>query len=124
MERLPADPACDTLRPMTALALTGAQKSYLRSLGQTMDCSLVIGREGLTPAVLADLNHQLEAHELVKVKLLAERAERAVLATEIAAKTAAAEAGAVGKTALFYRQQPTPELRVIDLPAAKAKPAE
>ena len=106
---------------MTAPALTGAQKSYLRSLGQTMYCSLVIGRVGLTPAVLADLNRQLDARELVKVKLLAEREERAVLATEIATKTAAAEAGAVGKTALFYRQQPTPELRVIELPAAKVR---
>ena len=108
---------------MTALALTGAQKSYLRSLGQTMDCSLVIGREGLTPAVLADLNHQLEAHELVKVKLLAERDERAVLATEIAAKTAAAEAGAVGKTALFYRQQPAPDLRCESPARSRAKPS-
>ena len=33
-------------------------------------------RVGLTPAVLADLNRQLDARELVKVKLLAEREER------------------------------------------------
>jgi len=109
---------------MTAPALSGAQKSYLRSLGQTMDCSLVIGREGVTPTVLADLNRQLDARELVKVKLLAERDERAVLATEIVTKTGAAEAGAVGKTALFYRQQADPKRQVIELPAAKAKPAE
>jgi RNA-binding protein len=109
---------------MTAPALTGAQKSYLRSLGQTMGCSLVIGREGLKPAALADLNRQLESRELVKIKLLAEREERAVLATAIAAQTGATEAGAVGKTALFYRQQLDPKRRVIGLPAAKAAPAD
>jgi RNA-binding protein len=84
-----------------------------------MDCSLVIGREGLTPTVLADLNRQLDTRELVKVKLLAERDERAALCAEIVTRTGASEAGAVGKTALFYRQQLDPERRVIDLALAK-----
>ncbi|HLP02790.1 MAG TPA: YhbY family RNA-binding protein [Opitutaceae bacterium] len=108
---------------MTAPALTGAQKSFLRSLGQTMDCQLTIGREGITAPVVAELEKLFARHELIKVKLLAERDERSALCTAIEDKTGAAEAGAVGKTAIFYRQAANPEKRTIELPAPKAKPA-
>lgn len=109
---------------MTAPALTGAQKSHLRSLGQTLDCRLTIGREGITAAVVVELEKLFTRHELIKVKLLAERDERPVLCAAIEEKTGAAEAGAVGKTALFYRQHANPEKRTIELPEPKAKPAE
>lgn len=109
---------------MTALALTGAQKSHLRSLGQTMDCQLVIGREGITAPVVAELEKLFSRHELIKVKLLAERDERPALCTAIEEKTRSAAAGAVGKTALFYRPLPDPKQRTIELPGAKAKVVE
>ena len=109
---------------MTALALTGAQKSYLRSLGQTMDCQLTIGREGITTAVVAELEKLFARHELIKVKLLAERDERDALCSAIAEKTGAAEAGSVGKTAIFYRQHSDPQKRSIELPEPKAKRAD
>ena len=106
---------------MSVPPLTGAQKSFLRSLGQKLDASVAVGRGGLTPAVLVELERRLDAHELVKVKLLAEREERATLAAEIERRTSAAEAGSVGRTALFYRQQADPKLRKIALPEPKAK---
>lgn len=109
---------------MTAPALTGAQKSHLRSLGQTMDCQIVIGREGITAPVVAELEKLFSRHELIKVKLLAERDERPALCAAIEEKTGAAEAGAVGKTAIFYRQHADVKLREIDLPEPKAKPSE
>ncbi len=109
---------------MTSPALTGAQKSFLRSLGQTMDCQLTIGQDGVTASVIAEMEKLLARHELVKVKLLAERDERPVLCAEIAEKTSATEAGAVGKTALFFRQNPSKKARVVHLPEAKQKPAE
>ncbi len=111
-------------RNMTAPALTGAQKSHLRSLGQTMDCQLVIGREGVTAPVVAELEKLFARHELIKVKLLAERDERPALCATIEEKTGAAEAASVGKTAIFYRQAADPERRTIELPAPKVKPVE
>lgn len=107
---------------MTAPALTGAQKSFLRSLGQTMDCQLTIGRDGITASVVAEFEKLFARHELIKVKLLAERDERTALCAAIEEKTRAAEAGAIGKTALFYRQAADPKQRAIELPAPKAKP--
>lgn len=109
---------------MTAPALTGAQKSHLRSLGQTMDCGIAIGKEGLSRTVLIELKKLFGHHELVKVKLNAEREERVKLCALIEVETGAIEAGAIGKTALFYRQHPDPAVRTITLPAPKAKPVE
>jgi len=103
--------------------LTGAQKSHLRGLGQTIEASLKLGKGGLTPDFLKELQKQLRAHELVKLRFLgAERAERAALCTQVADEGRCVCVGAVGHTALFYRQNPEPKERTITLPAAKTPP--
>ena len=102
---------------MYELPLTGAQKSHLRGLGQTLAPALKIGKGGLTPAFYAELNRLLRAHELVKLRFLgAERDERAVLCTQIADEGRCVCVGAVGHTALFFRQQPDPAERRVELP--------
>ena len=99
---------------MYELPLTGAQKSHLRGLGQTLAPAL---KGGLTPAFYAELNRLLRAHELVKLRFLgAERDERAVLCTQIADEGRCVCVGAVGHTALFFRQQPDPAERRVELP--------
>lgn len=97
--------------------LTGAQKTYLRGLGQRLDDALKVGRAGLTPAFFKELQHLLDARELVKLRFLgADRHERAALCTQIADEGRCVCVGAVGHTALFYRQQPDAAKRHIDLP--------
>ena len=97
--------------------LTGAQRSFLRARGQTLDASLKVGRGGLTPAFFTELQKLLRAHELVKLRFLgAERDERAALCTQIADEGRCVCVGAVGHTALFYRQNPEPKERTIALP--------
>ena len=97
--------------------LTGAQKSRLRGLGQTLEPALKLGKGGLTPAFFVELNKYLRSHELVKLRFLgAERDERAALCTRIADEGRCVLVGAVGHTALFYRQHPEPDGRQIVLP--------
>ncbi len=97
--------------------LTSAQKSFLRSQGQTLEDSLKVGRAGLTPEFFAELQKLLRAHELVKLRFLgADRDERAALCTRIADEGRCVCIGAVGHTALFYRQNPDPKAREIALP--------
>lgn len=50
--------------------LTGKQKSYLRSLAQTIKPIFQIGKEGLTEAVFASVDDYLLKNELMKVSLL------------------------------------------------------
>lgn len=97
--------------------LTGAQKSHLRGLGQTLEAGLKVGRGGLTPEFFAELQKLLRAHELVKLRFLgADRDERAALCAQIADEGRCVCAGAVGRTALFYRQHPNPKERSVTLP--------
>jgi len=101
---------------MYEFPLTGAQKSFLRSQGQTLEPVIKIGRSGLTPAFFIELQRLLRRHELVKLRFLgADRDERAELCTRIADEGRCICVGAVGGTALFYRQNPEPKERVIEL---------
>ena len=102
---------------MYEFPLTGAQKTFLRGLGQQLDPVLKLGKGGLTPAFYAELQKQLRAHELVKLRFLgAEREERAAFCDQIADEGRCICVGAVGHTALFYRQHPEPAERKIKLP--------
>lgn len=97
--------------------LTGAQRSHLRGLGQRLEASLKVGRGGLTPAFFAELQKLLRAHELVKLRFLgADRDERAALCEQIADEGRCVCVGAVGHTALFYRQNPDAAGRSVELP--------
>jgi RNA-binding protein len=101
---------------METTSLTGAQKTRLRGLGQTLEASLKLGKAGLGPAFFTELNRLLDTRELVKLRFEgSDRHERARLVTEIEAATGAPCVGAVGHTALFYRQQPEPTRRKVQV---------
>jgi RNA-binding protein len=87
---------------------TGAQKTALRGLGQTLGDAAFLGRGGVTPAFLAELNRLLVARELVKLRFTGgqDRRERAALCEAIAAQAPCWCVGAVGHTALFWRPAP------------------
>jgi RNA-binding protein len=102
---------------MDDVSLTSAQRAYLRGLGQRLDDSLKLGREGASPAVVAELERLLRSHELVKVRFVnADRTDRAALCDAIATAVHAPCVGAVGHTALFYRRNDDPAQRRIQLP--------
>ena len=101
---------------MENVPLTGAQKTRLRGLGQTLDAALKIGKAGLTPALQREFTRLLDSRELVKVRFEgADRHERAALISRIEAEIGAPCVGSVGHTALFFRQNPEPEKRVVTI---------
>jgi RNA-binding protein len=89
-------------------SLTGAQRSKLRGLGQTLPDAIHCGRDGVTPAFIAELDALLAARELVKLRFTGgqDRHERAALCDALAAATRSECVGAVGHTALFFRAKP------------------
>jgi RNA-binding protein len=85
----------------------GAEKMRLRGLGQQLEATLKLGKDGLTPAFFKELDRQMSTRELVKLRFLgADRHERAALCIEIATAGKCHLVGAVGHTALFYRPSP------------------
>lgn len=101
---------------MYEFPITAAQKTFLRGVGQTLDASVKVGKSGLTPEFFTELQKNLNARELVKVRFVAaDRDERATLAEQIADEGRCIWISSVGATALFFRQNPDPTKRVIDL---------
>ena len=51
-------------------SLTGKQKSFLRSMGQTLEPVVMIGKEGVTPTVVQSARDVIKKRELIKVRVL------------------------------------------------------
>lgn len=102
---------------MYEFPLTGAQKRHLRGLGQRLDATLHLGKDGVGASFLVELQNGLRAQELVKVRLHGlERDAGDAACAQLADEGRCVWLGRVGHTALFYRQQPDPARRQIDLP--------
>ncbi len=57
------------------MALTPKQRSFLRGQAHHLKPVVMIGKEGLTPALFKSLYDALRSHELVKIKIPAESQE-------------------------------------------------
>jgi RNA-binding protein len=93
--------------------LTGAQRRYLRSQAHHLDPAVLIGKNGLTDAVIAAVDESLEVHELIKVRFVEHKDERKTLAPVIAQRTQSHLAGLVGHIAILYRQHEDEDKRRI-----------
>ncbi len=97
--------------------MTGTEKKYLRGLAHGLKPVVRIGRKGLTEAVIGSLDEALESHELIKVKIDAERQERPLIGAEIDARLGSVQVGAIGRVAIFYRRASDPEKRKVRFPS-------
>jgi RNA-binding protein len=87
--------------------VTGSGIRYLRGLGHHLDPVVQVGKEGITDALVAALREALTAHELVKVKVLAEApVDRKEAGPELATRTGATLAQVLGRTVLLYKRHP------------------
>jgi RNA-binding protein len=86
--------------------LTGRQRRHLRALGQKLTATLHVGQEGVSDAVVQQADVQLEAHELIKVRVGDNAPEdRHATAEDLARRTGAHLAQVLGRTALLYRRR-------------------
>jgi len=89
------------------LNLTSGQKKMLRGLGHHLEPVVYVGKEGLSPALLASLEAALKAHELIKVKIGQNcPLERNAVGEELTRTTGAALVQIIGRTVLLYRPNP------------------
>ena len=89
--------------------LSGAEKSGMRSLLQTLAAKVFVGKNGLTVSVLKEIEAAFKHEDLIKVKFSGDRKEIAAQVETISQTARAAVVGAVGKTAGFYRPAPRGE---------------
>ncbi|MBO5114663.1 MAG: ribosome assembly RNA-binding protein YhbY [Peptococcaceae bacterium] len=95
--------------------LSGKEKRYLRSLANTMEPIVQVGKASVNDSVLFSLNEALEARELVKVKVLKNCLDEvADVAEELAAQSNSELVQVIGRNVLLYRRHP--KKPVIELP--------
>ena len=94
--------------------LTSHQRQFLKSLAHRLHPVVMIGNQGLTPAVLKEIEHSLAAHELIKIKAATDAAEtRQAWLEEICKAVKAVTVQQIGKIMVIYRPATPP---VINLP--------
>jgi RNA-binding protein len=101
-----------------ALMASTKLRKTLRAAGHHLSPVVQVGKEGVSDAVLHQLDEQLAAHELVKVKIGTETPEdRFEAADRLGEASGAQVAQILGRTVLVYRKHP-------EHPRFEPKPAE
>ena len=103
--------------------LTSKERAELRSQSNTLDTTLMVGKGGVTDAVIAEAENQLEARELVKGKDLegAMMTPREV-SDEICAATGADGVAVIGTKFVIYRLSEKLQAERNQTGRAKRKP--
>jgi RNA-binding protein len=81
------------------------QISYLRGLAHSLNPVVMIGNNGLTDSVLKEIDMNLNAHELIKIKVMGDdRALRTQMLADICEKSNAVAVHHIGKQLVVYRK--------------------
>ena len=92
---------------MPAIELTPAQRKEQRSAAHHLHPVVMIGGDGLTPAVVKEIDLALNVHGLIKVRVFSDdREARAALLDELADKLGAAPIQHIGKLLVLWRPVP------------------
>ena len=85
--------------------LTGKQKSFLRSMGMTLDPVVMIGKEGVTPMLVQSAAEVIKKRELIKVRVLQNCMEEPKDAiTTLAERTDANLVQVIGHNGLLFKR--------------------
>ncbi len=86
--------------------MNSADKKNLKAKAHSLKPVIIIGQSGLTDAVLAELEIALDTHELIKVKIRAEREERKQISEQLCVKSGAELIQSIGQIIVVYRKNP------------------
>lgn len=93
--------------------LNNKQKQYLKGLAHPLKPVVLLGSNGLTEGVVAEIDGALAHHELIKVKVPADERElRTAIAEAICRETDATLVQTIGKTLVLYRPAEEPSIRL------------
>jgi RNA-binding protein len=95
---------------MPALNLTPAARKEKRGEAHHLDPVVLIGADGLTPAVVKETDAALKAHGLIKVRMFSDsREDREAALVQLADQLGAAPVQHIGKLLVLWRPLPPKE---------------
>uniref|UniRef100_A0A486XLE6 FIG004454: RNA binding protein n=1 Tax=Rheinheimera sp. BAL341 TaxID=1708203 RepID=A0A486XLE6_9GAMM len=87
------------------MSLTNKQKQFLKAKAHELKPVILLGGNGLTEGVLAEIDNALNFHELIKIKVPTEDREQKLLIMDaIVRETKADKVQVIGKTLVLFRQ--------------------
>ncbi len=98
------------------MKLSSDQIKQYRAIAHNLKPVIIVGENGASEALLAELTRALNDHELIKIKInLGEKSDRALLTEEILAASGASLIQTIGKMAVLYKKaaKPNPKLSNI-----------
>ena len=96
-----------------AITLTKKQKQYLKDLAHNLKPVVMLGANGLTEGVVAEIDNALGHHELIKVKIAgAERETKQLIIDAIVRETASAAVQLIGPTLVLYCAAKEPKIKL------------
>ncbi|WP_026958546.1 ribosome assembly RNA-binding protein YhbY [Aliagarivorans taiwanensis] len=96
------------------MQLSNKQKQHLKSLAHPLKPVVLLGANGLTEGIMAEIELALDHHELIKVKIPTDDREmKQLIADTIVSNTKAVKVQTIGHILVIYRPS---ENRKIELP--------
>jgi RNA-binding protein len=93
--------------------LNKKQIQYLKGLAHSLKPVVLLGNNGLTEAVVAEIDYALNHHELIKIKIPTEDRETKTLIIEaICRETNSTQVQVIGKTLVIFRQTEEKKIRI------------
>ena len=97
--------------------LNKKQIQHLKGLAHSLKPVVLLGSNGLTEAVVAEIDYALNHHELIKVKIPTDdRETKSLIVDAICRETNAQKVQVIGKTLVLYRES---EEKKIHIPKLK-----
>lgn len=84
--------------------LSNAEKKELRGIAQRLKPQVRVGKQGLSDAVLSEIEIALAGKGLVKIRFEGDREAMRQQCADIPTKTKSEYVGGVGKVGIFFRE--------------------
>jgi RNA-binding protein len=96
--------------------LNKKQIQYLKGVAHSLKPIVLLGNNGLTEAVVAEIDYALNHHELIKVKIPTDdRETKGLIVEAICRETKSTKIQVIGKTLIIYRQSEEHKIRIPKL---------
>jgi len=98
------------------MSLNKKQINYLKGLAHDLKPVVLLGSNGLTEGVIAEIDSSLDHHELIKIKIPTDDREvKHLIVDAIVRETNGLKVQVIGKTLILYRQSEEKKIHIPKL---------
>jgi len=95
------------------MSLNKKQIQHLKGVAHSLKPVVLLGNNGLTEAVVAEIDYALNHHELIKIKIPTDDKEtKALIVEAICRETKSTQVQVIGKTLVIYRESAEKKIRI------------